>query len=98
MKATIEAIDIWKAEVRVCEGEECKSNILPNRDMVQVAKNLIANGVEVEVLVGGPIIKMGSSLKEALLEMSDLSFEEQGKIMAGGLKHRSFTINAQGGE
>lgn len=91
LTAKIQALDIWKAKVEVAD----QSNVLKNEQMIEVVNNLLENGIDVEVEIGG-FIRMGATLMDALLGMSDLSQQEQARLMAG-MKAQTFTIKATGG-
>jgi hypothetical protein len=92
LTAKVQAVDIRAAKVEVAG----KSNILKNEQMIEVIRNLLDNGIDVQVEVNG-FIRMGASLKSELLEMSDISEREQAKLMAGSMKATLFTIKATGG-
>lgn len=70
-----------------------QSNTMNNAAMLEVVENLLANGIDVEVVPGTtPSGKIGDMLHSDLLDLTEMSFGDQARALKS---KRAFTIKAR---
>lgn len=68
-----------------------QSNCTSNAQMLEIAKNLLENGIDVQVIPGRVPSNIGDNLLGDLLELTGMSFTEQARALT---TRSPFTISA----